>query len=292
MRTKRLGRTGLEITPRGVWGLGRWAAAVTPSDGGRRTTRSRWPRSSGPSTWASTGWTRRPSTALATPRRSSGVALKRILGSAPAATSSPSAASSGRNAAARSCSTPRGRVDSSAKCEASLRRLGVDAIDLYADSLAAVLRRRRPRDRPARGGVGRAGRAEAGREGPPHRRVELQRGRPGARQPGSRRSNRCSRPYSLLRRADRGGRPAVLPRARHRRHRLLADAGRAAERHDDARASRVAARGRLAEADARVPGAAPVEEPGVRRGAAGGRRRATASRRARWPWPGRSVTPR
>ena len=45
-------------------------------------------------------------------------------------------------------------------------------------------------------------------------------------------------PYSLVERDGRGRDPAVLPRARHRRDRLLADGVGPADRRDDARADR------------------------------------------------------
>ena len=125
----------------------------------------------------------------------------------------------------------------------------------------------------------------------PHRRVELRR-RADAPRAGHR-AGRDAAAALLAARARRRGRDPALRRERgHRRDRLLADGVGAADRGDDRRADRSAARRRLAQARPALPGARALAPPRPRRAPAGGRRAPRHDRRARSRSRGRCTTRR
>ena len=90
-----------------------------------------------------------------------------------------------------------------------------------------------------------------------------------------------------------GEHPAVLPREQRRGDRVLADGERAAHRGDDPRTDRGHAGRRLAEGEEpALPGAAADAQPEPRGTAEGRSGRSTGARRARWRWRGCCGTPR
>ena len=219
LTTRRLGTTDMEITTVGfgAWAIGGggWAFGWGPQDDDA-VHRHHPPRRSSA---ASTGSTRRRSTGWATPRRSCGRALEEHARRASGPTSSPSAGW---------CGTRRDRMASPRQvlrpesirreCEASLRRLGVERIDLYQfhwpdetgtpveDSWAEMV---------AAGGA----RARCARPASPTSTSPLL-----ERCEAIRHVDSLQPPFSLIRRQAAEARDPLVRRARHRRHRLQPDA--------------------------------------------------------------------
>ncbi len=108
-----------------------------------------------------------------------------------------------------------------------------------------------------RGGLVDAGRAEGAGSRPPHRRLQLQR-RAAAADPADRSRRDAAAAVLAGRARGRGGDPPLRRARGDRRDRLLADGLGPAHRGDDARAGRAAARGRLAQAQRALPGAAAL----------------------------------
>ena len=199
---------------------------------------------------------------------------------------------------ARTCSrragSPRGRaarrVQSLARdsllreLEGSLERLGVDAIDLYQIHWPI------PDEEIEEGWSTLAELKEQGLVR--HIGVSNFRRRAAAADPADRAGRDAAAAVLADRARGRGGDPALRRARGDRRDRLLADGLRAADRRDDPRADRAAARGRLAQARRALPGAAAVAAPRARGAAARRSPTGTTRPRARSRSPGRCATPR
>ena len=189
--------------------------------GAVRTTRRASRRSTRRWTTASTGSTPRRSTARATPRKWSGERSRRCRPSQRPLIFTKFGLGIDSNAPTRSASA----AEVAAECDASLRRLGVEQIDLYQLHWPAPAT-------DCRNGGGLPG-AARGRQDPRDRRLELlggaARGVAGDRRPAAHRSAAVQHPPS--RRQAR--RAAVVRGARRRRHLLLAALPRPAVRDLD-----------------------------------------------------------
>ena len=129
-----------------------------------------------------------------------------------------------------------------------------------------------------RGGLGHAGQAEGGGQGPLDRRLQLQRGADGARAARSRRSPRCSR---RIPRSRRKSRSEILPYCRQHNIGVIVyspmKSGLLTGKMTKERVAALPA-GRLPQARARVSGAAAQPQPGARRPDATHRRAARPHR--------------
>ena len=204
----------------------------------------------------------------------------------------------GSAASARTCSrradSPKGRARTTVQSlrrdslrrelEGSLSRLGVDAVDLYQIHWPI------PAEQIEEGWSTLAELKERG-PCPPHRRLQLQ-CRTAAADPADRSRRDAAAALLAGRARGRGGAAALRRAGADRRDRLLADGIRPADRRDDPRADRAAARGRLAQAQRALPGAAAVAS--TSRWSSGCRRSPTGMtrRRVRSRSPGRCATPR
>ena len=144
------------------------------------------------------------------------------------------------------------------ECEASLRRLKVDAIDLYQIHWPEP-------DEDIEEGWGDHGQAERGRQGALDRRLEFQRRRRWSAAAPIAPVTSLQPPYSAISPGGGGRDPALLPAARHRRDRLFAHEIGPAHRQDDQGARGRFSAGRFPRPRAGLPGAATLAQPGAGR---------------------------